>query len=114
MTDYVLMMFVFSWYECMILPYIGTVFAVFILKERTENGIKTGEVISKGIFHAAVLVLGVMFETVITKALIKIFSIEVNSFARTPANLSAQGYASFNQNSGLNGHMQTTGNTSAF
>lgn len=79
----VLMMFVFSWYECIILPYIGTVFAVFILKERTENGIKTGEVISKGIFHAAVLVLGVVFETVITKALIKIFSIEVNSFART-------------------------------
>ena len=33
----VLMMFVFSWYECIILPYIGTVFAVFILKERTEN-----------------------------------------------------------------------------
>ena len=79
----VLMMFVFSWYECMILPYIGTVFAVFILKERTENGIKTGEVISKGIFHATVLVLGVVFETVITKALIRFFSIEVNHFAGT-------------------------------
>ena len=79
----VLMIFVFSWYECMVLPYIGTVFAVFMLKERTGNGMKTGEIISKGIFHAAVLVLGVVLETVITKVLIKIFSIEVNHFART-------------------------------
>lgn len=79
----VFMMLVTSWYECMILPYIGIVFAVFILKERSENGIKTGEVISKGIFHAAILMLGVILEAVVTKALIKIFSIEVNHFART-------------------------------
>lgn len=79
----VLMMFVFSWYECMILPYVGTVFAVFILKEHTENGIKTGEVISKGIFHAIVLGLGVGLEFVVTKAVMKLFSIKYNDFAQT-------------------------------
>ena len=43
----ILMIAVFSWYECMILPYVGMIFAVFMLKERTEGGLKTGEVISK-------------------------------------------------------------------
>ncbi len=79
----ILMIAVFSWYECMILPYVGMIFAVFMLKERTENGIKTGEVISKGIFHAVVLGLGVILEAVITKTLMKIFSIKVNDFAQT-------------------------------
>lgn len=79
----ILMIAVFSWYECMILPYVGMIFAVFMLKERTEGGLKTGEVISKGLFHAVVLGLGVVLEAVITKALMKIFSIEVNDFAKT-------------------------------
>ncbi len=79
----ILMIAVFSWYECMILPYVGMIFAVFMLKERSEGGLKTGEVISKGLFHAVVLGLGVVLEAVITKALMKIFSIEVNDFAKT-------------------------------
>ncbi len=79
----IFMIAVFSWYECMILPYVGMIFAVFMLKERTEGGIKTGEVISKGLFHAVVLGLGVGLEAVITKALMKIFSIKVNDYAQT-------------------------------
>lgn len=79
----ILMMFVFSWYECMILPYVGIVFAVFILKDHKEKGIKTGEVIVKGLYHAVVLGLAVLAEAVITKVIIKIFSIKLNDYAKT-------------------------------
>ena len=79
----VLMMFVFSWYECMILPYVGIVFAVFILKDRKEKGIKTGEVIVKGLYHAIILGLGILAEAAITKVIIRIFSIKPNNYAMT-------------------------------
>lgn len=79
----ILLMFVFSWYECMILPYVGSVFAIFTLKDRQENGIKTKEVVFKGIYHAMVLLLGVLAENIVTKILMKIFSIKENDFAQT-------------------------------
>ncbi len=78
----ILMIAVFSWYECMILPYVGAVFAVFILEDRRKNGIKSGELILKGIYNAVVAALGFILELAITKALIKIFSIKINTNAQ--------------------------------
>lgn len=78
-----LMVAVFSWYECMILPYIGLVFAVLTLRNRSENGSKTGDVILKGICPAIILALGVVFEAIISKVLIKVFSIKTNTYAQT-------------------------------
>lgn len=74
---------VFSWYECMILPYIGAVFAIMILKENKDGKIKSSEIFLKGIYHAIILAVGVIFEFAVTKIIIKIFSIRTNSFAQT-------------------------------
>lgn len=79
----ILMIAVFSWYECMILPYVGLVFAILILKDRRDNGMKACEVIQKGISPAIVLILGVVFEGLISKLAIKLFAIETNTYART-------------------------------
>ena len=74
----VLMMFVFSWYECMILPYIGMVFALLIFHTSNENKVKLHTIFSNGFPFALVLFSSSVFEFIFTKILIKLFSISVN------------------------------------
>ena len=77
----VLMMAVFSWYECMILPYIGMVFAIFYLLNCENHDLKTKFVITKGLYFAMILIAGIVFEYAVTTAAIKVFSIPLHNGA---------------------------------
>lgn len=78
-----LMSCVVSWYESLILPFIGAVFAVLLLDMNKNGKIKFGELILRGLPSAIVLAFSVVLEFVSTKLLIKIFSIPTNSNAIT-------------------------------
>lgn len=77
----ILLIFVVSGYECMILPYIGMVFALFILIEHESGKLKFKEIIVKGFYFAFPLGLSVILEFIITRILIKLFSIKINNNA---------------------------------
>lgn len=79
----VLMIFVVSWYECLILPYIGAVFGILLLHIQKNGNIKFKELISLGLPSALIVMSGVVAELLLGKLLIKIFSIELNLNART-------------------------------
>lgn len=82
----VLMIFVVSWYECLILPYIGAVFGILLLHIQKNGNIKFKELISLGLPSALIVMSGVVAELLLGKLLIKIFSIELNLKARTGSN----------------------------
>ncbi len=77
----ILMIAVFSWYECMILPYVGTVFAIFYLLNRENHDLKTKFVITKGLYFAMILIASIVLEYAVTTAAIKIFSIPLHNGA---------------------------------
>ena len=77
----ILMIAVFSWYECMILPYVGAVFAVFYLLNRENHDLKTKFVITKGLYFAMILIASIVLEYAVTTAAIKIFSIPLHNGA---------------------------------
>lgn len=82
----ILMIIVVSWYECMILPYIGVVFGIFFLLNRNSHNLKTKFVITKGLYFALILVAAIILEYVITTGIIKIFSIPIDSHASLQTN----------------------------
>ncbi|MGN0550012.1 MAG: glucosyltransferase domain-containing protein [Acutalibacteraceae bacterium] len=79
----VLIIFVVSWYECLVLPYIGAVFGILLLHIRKNGNVKFKELISLGLPSALIAVIGVFGELFLGKLLIKLFSIELNLNART-------------------------------
>lgn len=78
-----LLILVISWYECLVLPYIGAVFAILILIEMNREKYKSKYIIRNGIFFAVILAAAAILEFVVTKIIIKLFSIPQNEFANT-------------------------------
>jgi len=79
----VLIIFVVSWYECLVLPYIGAVFGIILLHIRKNGNVKFKKLISLGLPSALIAVIGVFAELILGKLLIKLFSIELNLNAST-------------------------------